>query len=229
MLTRSKKRQRVAESLAPAPAVEESVVVPVMEEYGPSYHVGKEQYNLLKRHILSRHGKKKTKSKSTKSKKKKTTKKKRSRSGIVRGRHGTYVSSGPMVVEGRGRYSWGDLGRGLSAAYRGLKRVTPVGTFERLGRAAGGAFSGTGMGAELGGLVGRGVSHIAGFGDYNVRQNSIIHGHIDEGSAIPSFGDMGQGTCIRHREFIADIAATGSTAFGLQSFSINPGVSSTFP
>lgn len=89
------------------------------------------------------------------------------------------------------------------------------------------------IGNTLGGIVG-GVpgsliksagsflGRITGMGAYRVQRNSLL---TDSGP--PMFGTGGAGTRIRHREFLGDI--TGSTAFALTSYAINPGMSTTFP
>jgi len=83
--------------------------------------------------------------------------------------------------------------------------------------------SAIGQGASyLGGLAGDLISRITGFGAYKVNRNSI-----SDGNAIPSFVADGDGTVVCHREFLADI--TGSVAFALQSYDINPGIAQTFP
>lgn len=89
------------------------------------------------------------------------------------------------------------------------------------GAAAGGILGGAG-----GYAAGRGVSQLVGSGAYAVRSNSLM---VDEGQPVPMFGDMSQATRVKHREYIADIFATGSSAFRLQNYFVNPGLESTFP
>lgn len=92
----------------------------------------------------------------------------------------------------------------------------------------------SGAGAQLGEkLLGRpgkyigGAAHalfksITGFGDYKVSSNSIL-----AGNSPPSFGSMGRGTIVRHREYIGDILST--TAFTIAGYPINAGLSGSFP
>lgn len=99
---------------------------------------------------------------------------------------------------------------------------------------AGGAFIGNmlapGVGGELGGALGHvGGSElgklfrkITGWGDYTVKQNSLIY----EDSVVPSFGE--DTIRVRKREFICGLNSTAS-AFTLKSFPINPGLDETFP
>lgn len=187
---------------------------------GPSYYVPKEQYNLLKQHIL---GKRK---KPAASKKKKTASKKKSRSGYRRYYRsgGTLGGMGPIVITGRGGYFTDKLAQGASAAWRGLKRLTPEGTFSRLGQAAGGAMFGR-PGASLGAALGSGVSSVLGFGDYAIRRNDLLQ--LNEGTPVPTFADLNQGIVVCHREYIGDITQT--TNFTNNAFSIQPGDSTTFP
>jgi hypothetical protein len=101
-----------------------------------------------------------------------------------------------------------------------------------IGSAIGGAI-GTAVGGAPGGLlgaaIGKGVNqlftHITGFGDYRVQQNSLMH----EGMSVPQVvNSMNRGGFIvRHREYLGDIDAT--TAFTVHSYPINPGMNTTFP
>jgi hypothetical protein len=129
-------------------------------------------------------------------------------------------------IRGRGGYWTDKLRAGASAVYKGLQQHIPAGTWERLGTAGGGAMGGS-TGAALGGLLGKGISSITGFGDYSVKGNSLT---VPEGVMVPTFGDMARATRIRHREYVTDVTnAAGSTAFQLQAFACNPGISTTFP
>lgn len=57
-----------------------------------------------------------------------------------------------------------------------LKQVLPKGTFAGLGSAAGSMFGP--MGSAVGGGLGQLVSHITGFGDYHVNNNSLMQGGL---------------------------------------------------
>ncbi|QMW68786.1 capsid protein [Crucivirus-309] len=160
-------------------------------------------------------------------KRKRTTTKKRStrRSSRSYGNSGRSLSGmGPIVITGRGGY-WGDkFGEGASAAWKSLKRVTPEGTFSRLGRAAGGAMFGK-PGASVGNWLGGGVSGILGFGDYAVKKNDLMV--LDEGVPVPTFQNMNDGVIVCHREYIGDIGQTVN--FTNTAFPIQPGDATTFP
>lgn len=93
-------------------------------------------------------------------------------------------------------------------------------------------------GSQLGGILGNGVQSLAevfGFGDYSVKKNSMSQ--LLDGGGPPSIANFGKGdaTMVRHREYIGDLktgpidAGTGSTAFSLLEFNINPGTSKLFP
>lgn len=85
-----------------------------------------------------------------------------------------------------------------------------------------GARVGGSVGEFLGGLANNYFNTVTGMGDYTVSANSLI-----AGVGPPSFGQLGRGHRIRHREYIQDIS--GTTAFQNISFPINPGMAATFP
>lgn len=80
------------------------------------------------------------------------------------------------------------------------------------GRIAGQAAS------AAGGLAKRWFSSVTGMGAYRIRKNSLMNGP-------PLFND--EPVYFTHREFIADV--TGSTTFASTVYSVNPGMSETFP
>lgn len=90
-----------------------------------------------------------------------------------------------------------------------------------IGSAVGSMFGGS-PGAALGSAAGKLFSKITGFGDYKIRQNSVM-----TGTDPPAFGTMGRSTVVRHREFIQDIH--GSSSFAVTSFPLNPGLFTSFP
>lgn len=96
-----------------------------------------------------------------------------------------------------------------------------------LGGALGSLFgpAGTGIGSFLGGKLGHLVETVTGFGDYTIHQNSVMAGGMSPPQIVNSINDGG--VIIRHREFIADIPST--SAFTVQSFLIQPGISDCFP
>lgn len=74
-----------------------------------------------------------------------------------------------------------------------------------------------------------GIRTLTGFGDYQVNSNSLLAAATEgkNGYTVPIMSNSKVGTIIRHREYIQDVP--GSVAFSLTSFSINPGLDTTFP
>jgi len=89
-------------------------------------------------------------------------------------------------------------------------------------------------GAGLGGLFGpigtpigvqgaNWLSDVLGMGDYEVKNNSLMNSN----SGVPTFSSSKHSVRLRHREFLGDI--TGSTAFSVRDYSLNPGDPVSFP
>lgn len=90
-----------------------------------------------------------------------------------------------------------------------------------LGAYAGNPVAGTAMGTGLGAAL----SKWMGFGDYTVKENSVVK---RASTGIPMMHKEGQSVVLRHREFIAQVR--GSQGFAVQdSFQLNPGNVKTFP
>lgn len=139
----------------------------------------------------------------------------------------SFTSNGSLTqVVGRGGYFSDAFRRGAHAAHSYLKDAVPKGTISRSLGMLGERYGGS-VGRHLGGAVGSGISSIVGFGDYHVSKNSILH-PLDEGQGIPSFGNLSQGTIIRHREFITDVKNNG-TGFINALYPIQPALAVTFP
>jgi hypothetical protein len=85
-----------------------------------------------------------------------------------------------------------------------------------------GGFIGGPTGAAWGKRAGDFLGKITGMGAYKVNRNSLM-----TNCGPPVFGNAGSGTIINHREFIQDV--TGTTAFTLQSFPVNPGQFQSYP
>lgn len=75
---------------------------------------------------------------------------------------------------------------------------------------------------QVGHKAGEWLSKITGFGDYKVSKNSI-----SAGTAVPAFTRGKRSVIVAHREFIGDV--TGSTAFAVRSYGINPGLGQVAP
>jgi len=77
-------------------------------------------------------------------------------------------------------------------------------------------------GAALGTKLGAGISTVTGFGDYEVATNSLMGSN-----AVPIFKKNARSIRIAHKEFLGDV--TGSLAFAVQAWSLNPGLIENFP
>jgi hypothetical protein len=77
-----------------------------------------------------------------------------------------------------------------------------------------------------GSMVERGIMNVVrGFGDYSVRQNTLMRGGNDP--PVVSNSNIKGGVVIRHREYLGDI--TGTIAFTNTPYIINPGLGDSFP
>jgi len=140
---------------------------------------------------------------------------------------------------GKGDYKSFFAGLGRAVQKVG-QRVVPKGAFsqigERMGQAAGGYATGSSLGAMGGGMAGKAAgsafSRLVGFGDYEIKANTLMD--LPMGTPVASFGNMSNATIVSHREFIQDIrvlpGAAGTAAnFQLQMINLNPGLRSVFP
>jgi len=88
--------------------------------------------------------------------------------------------------------------------------------------------------ARLGGNAAAKMMTAIGFGDYQIKKNSLL-GAVDMGTSPPTVRNCykGEGTVIHHREYLGELASGplvgGSTAFTLQSYALNIGNSLLFP
>lgn len=86
------------------------------------------------------------------------------------------------------------------------------------------------IGRGLGNIVGDGINFFTGKGEYEVRENAFLKNMV-EGNDMPPIINKtsGGGTTIRYCEYIGDIITSGVAGeFKIQSFPVNPGVSTTF-
>lgn len=141
----------------------------------------------------------------------------------------------PRIV-GRGDYR--TTARGIGRAIRTTGRtLVPAGTFNRIGASVGAGAAGfltaNPLGALAGGLVGGlagdKFAQLVGFGDYQVKRNSLMD--LPMGSDVASFGNMSNATIIRHREYVKEIKcpALNPDVFDCNIIQLNPGLRSTFP
>jgi len=137
----------------------------------------------------------------------------------------------PAAIRGRGNYNQVLNSRARPAAVRGrgdfrqvAREIIPAGSFARAGGAIGGALGGP-VGRTLGRMGGGFVSHLVGFGDYTVRQNSVMQGSMGGVSGKDSSFDPSGSARIRlrRRECVgvitapADPAAFNTTTLRIQA------------
>jgi hypothetical protein len=109
-----------------------------------------------------------------------------------------------------------------------IGKAIPKGTFSTLGQTAGGALGGP-LGATLGHLAGKGLSAITGYGDYEVKSNTLATVATSMDS-VPQFFRNDHTVRIRHREYVKDLTVpTTPSAFTLETFALNPGNQDLFP
>ena len=138
---------------------------------------------------------------------------------------------------GRGDY-WSDLGTKIGKY--GSRAIGTLGG-GALGAMSGflaggpaGAWSGGFAGGKAGYGIGKSFSQMQGWGDYT--SNQLIAGSGDAPIRVNGNpNDLTGDVYVTHREFVCNITTPVSTApnqsspFSIQSFDINPGLTSTFP
>lgn len=114
----------------------------------------------------------------------------------------------------------------------GAPRQKAPGWISAGGSAAGAALGeailpgpGAAIGGFLGGKLGHLIEQISGFGDYKVKNNTLMTGGMSPPQIVNSVTKGGY--IVRHREYLFDVAAT--QAFTIQTLPLNPGMDSTFP
>lgn len=133
------------------------------------------------------------------------------------------------AVVGRGAYRKATATRAPARA----KGMRYPGAGAAIGSTIGSAFgpAGSAIGGLLGGAAHKLAHSIFGFGDYQVKRNSLI---LEETNGPPMVMNGGKEFIVRHREYLTDVYSAAGTAnspspFALQSFPINPGNFVTFP
>jgi hypothetical protein len=92
------------------------------------------------------------------------------------------------------------------------------------GSGIGGLFGNARLGASLGRVAGSYIGKIFGSGAYSMNQNNLLQSFNDQ---VPFMHSSAESVTLRHREFIGDVSS--STTFASRVFSVNPGLSATFP
>lgn len=129
-------------------------------------------------------------------------------------------------MKGKGDYSNADLAA-VNDIDRRLRTMETGGSVNALATLAGGALGSLVGQPELGAAASSGLAKWFGYGDYNLRSNSLIEAATATTGA--TFLKNGRGDRIIHREYIGDIITGAANAFNNVSFSVNPGIAATFP
>lgn len=134
-----------------------------------------------------------------------------------------------LKIKGRGDY---EVARpattGVLAKLDKVLSRLPKGSFATGGAAIGAKFGGA-RGAEFGRKMGAGLSAISGYGDYNVRSNSLgtVSTSVD---MVPQFVKNDHSVRVVHREYIADLKVPGNPSnFTNTDYLINPANATLFP
>lgn len=141
------------------------------------------------------------------------------------------------TIRGSGAYSMGDLVNAVKkVAVSTAKKAVGNGGGEKagsvIGKAIGNAVGYPDAGAALGARLGKHIARIIGSGDYetnapDVAANSLINGKMTPNS---SFGSSTHTTRVRHREYVQDLATSGTAGqFSNQGFALNPANAQLFP
>lgn len=84
------------------------------------------------------------------------------------------------------------------------------------------------LGSGLGSLLGSGISHFTGLGDYKVKKNAFIQdGMFNESPPIMNTNKHG-GTVFRKTEYIGDVISGPAMSFNSQTYNVNPGLERCF-
>lgn len=126
----------------------------------------------------------------------------------------------PAVYKGRGAYSYiraapARRPRRVVVSSRRVPRKASTKSKSMLGS----------LGSKAGEMLGNIAGKFLGLGEYKMARNSLINGSSP--NQVPFMHSAKDGVRIRHREFIADI--TTQATFTNVSYSVNPGISATFP
>jgi len=134
-------------------------------------------------------------------------------------------------IKGKGDY---EVSRPASAPSGILGKLDKVLARLPKGSAAyGGAALGAKLGGPVGGMLGRklgaGLSAISGYGDYDVKSNSLSKVSTSA-DMVPQFVKNDHSVRVAHREYIKDLLVPNNpTAFVNTEYTLNPGNSQLFP
>jgi len=103
-----------------------------------------------------------------------------------------------------------------------LSRI-PRGTFATVGGALGG---------PTGAMIGKGISTITGYGDYNVKTNTLMNRTVvgEMADQVPVFKQQGADTRLKHCEYVTDVVVPlNPQGFNVVPYEIDPTNVITFP
>jgi len=145
---------------------------------------------------------------------------------------GKSKGGGLRKIKGKGDY---EVGRPASAPTQGilgkldkvLARI-PKGAFAAGGSALGARMGGS-TGATMGRKLGAGLSAISGYGDYDVKTNSLSKVSTSS-DMVPQFVKNDHSCRVVHREYIKDLIVPDSpTSFSNTEYVLNPANATLFP
>ena len=76
----------------------------------------------------------------------------------------------------------------------------------------------------IGKWLGGAVDRFVGTGDYSIERNTVLRP-----GTVPAMHSSSTTTLVRHREYIADVVSNTGTAPTITTYTLNPGLTATFP
>jgi len=115
---------------------------------------------------------------------------------------------------------------------QGVKKTSLARQLATAGLGSLGGYLGGPLGASVGAKGAGWLSDVLGFGDYEIKSNSVLDGsalvHATTNvSGVPKFNSTKHSVRLSNREYLGDISST--VAFADTSFAINPGLATSFP
>jgi len=81
-------------------------------------------------------------------------------------------------------------------------------------------------------MIGKGISTLTGYGDYNVRTNSLMNRTVigEMADQVPMFRQQGADTRLKHCEYVGDVIVPDNQfGYNVTTYDIDPTNSTTFP
>lgn len=142
-------------------------------------------------------------------------------------------ATGGLKIQGSGDYA--SIKKSMLAMMKPLAKRALQSGGAALGGMAGSALAGPAgaiSGASAGRMLASRFSKLVGSGDYATNIEDITHNSIvrySGASEYASFADSKTSVRIRHREYLQDLFVGTTGVFSNTTFSVNPGLSNTFP